>query len=233
MSQTPSTQSPRTPSPISKDRVAKGQAVYTPVTLKVYDWFVLGISNSFLWRCPTKDLTRLYSRNVSSNHLDIGVGTGYFLDNCTWPVPNPAITLLDLNHNSLQTAATRIARFQPLTLRANIFDPIPTDQTFQSIGLCYLLHCLPGSMAEKAPVAFENIANVAAPGCRVFGATILQGDAPRSKAAQALMNVYNRKGIFSNVEDTFDDLQSALRHRFDDVSVTRKGAVAVFEAVAR
>ncbi|MEO1281860.1 MAG: methyltransferase type 12, partial [Pseudomonadota bacterium] len=74
---------------------------------------------------------------------------------------------------------------------------------------------------------------VSSTGCKVFGATILQGDAPRSKPAQALMDVYNRKGIFSNTDDTFDDLKLALESRFDNVQLTRHGAVALFEATAR
>ena len=47
-----------------------------------------------------------------------------------------------------------------------------------------------------------HLAPLLAPGARVFGATIVQGSAPRSRAAQALMNFYNKKGIFSNVADT-------------------------------
>ena len=53
--------------------VKAGQAAYTPLTLKVYDWFVLGFSNRYLWRCPTSELEALYDRNVSAHHLDIGV----------------------------------------------------------------------------------------------------------------------------------------------------------------
>ncbi len=63
----------------------------------------------------------------------------------------------------------------------------------------------------------------------IFGATILQGDAPRSLPAQALMNVYNNKGVFSNADDTFQILSQALETRFADVALRRIGAVALFE----
>ena len=69
-----------------------------------------------------------------------------------------------------------------------------------------------------------------AEGASVFGATILQGDAPRSHAAQALMNIYNRKGIFSNVRDRFEDLEVELERRFSEVNLARRGAVVLFEA---
>ncbi len=214
----------------SEKSIEAGQAVYTPLTLAVYDWFVLGFSNRFLWRCPTKHLEAMYNRNVSDSHLDIGVGTGYFLDKTTWPSVSSKIVLSDLNPHSLDAAANRIARYAPTKVKANIFETLPIDQKFTSIGLCYLLHCLPGAMAEKAPVVFRNVRSVLADNGRVFGATILQGDAPRSGPAQALMNTYNRKGIFSNSNDTAQDLDKALRETFSDVKILRHGAVAIFEA---
>jgi ubiquinone/menaquinone biosynthesis C-methylase UbiE len=215
----------------TREEVEAGQAVYSPIVLGLYDWFVLGLSNSLVWRCPTSELRRLYDRNVSARHLDVGVGTGYFLDKAAWPVPAPAITLLDLNENCLAMAAKRIRRHAPQTVRADILEPLPSLPPFSSVGLCYLFHCIPGGMREKAR-AFDHLRPVLAPGARVFGATIVQGDAPRSRPAQALMNLYNRRGVFSNAADTADDLETALRARFSDVKVALKGTVALFEATA-
>ena len=229
--------------------VEAGQAVYSPVVLRMYDWFVLGFSNRLLWRCPSSELRRLYDRNVSSRHLDIGVGTGYFLDKAAWPTTNPAITLVDLNENSLAFAADRIKRYAPRTVRANALEPLPLPSSlpsspssssslsqaatsfgaFDSCGMCFLLHCLPGAIPEKA-VVFDHVRPLLAPGARVFGATILQGSAPRSALAQNLMNIYNKKGIFSNTSDRLEDLQAALTARFTRVNVTMRGAVALFEA---
>lgn len=215
----------------SWEQAEAGQAIYTPLTLRAYDWFVLGLSNHLLWRCPTAELRALYGRNVSSRHLDIGVGTGYFLDKAAWPAPKPSITLVDLNPHSLEAAAKRIERFSPHTVMANILEPLPPLGPFDSVGLCYLLHCLPGAIPQKA-VVFDHIRPALAQNARVFGATILQGDAPRSRAAQALMNFYNRRGVFSNAGDTMEDLVAALEARFRDVKVERRGAVALFEARA-
>ena len=44
------------------------------------------------------------------------------------------------------------------------------------------------------------------------------------------MNLYNRKGIFSNSHDTVADLQAALGKRFGSVKIEVKGSVALFEA---
>jgi len=209
--------------------VEAGQAVYNPATLAAYDWFVLGYSNRLLWRCPTRHLRDLYARNVGASHLDIGVGTGYFLDHAPWPVADPKITLVDLNRYSLDAAAKRIARYAPLPVEANCLEPLPVKGRFDSIALCYLLHCLPGAIADKAAVFDHLLPHLAKDGV-IFGATILQGDAPRSLPARALMNVYNNKGVFSNAEDTFQGLSRALETRFADVALRRIGAVALFEA---
>lgn len=206
-----------------------GQTVYSPAVLAVYDAWVLGVSNHLLWRCPTRELRALYQRNVSAHHLDIGVGTGYYLDHVIWPIPRPRIALLDLNPNSLKAAAERIARYAPECICADASKPWPLEGQFGSAGLCYLLHCLPGAMAEKA-IVFDHVARVLAPGGTIFGATIVQGDAPRSWLAQTLMDAYNRRGIFSNASDETGGLTRALEARFEDVRVRRVGCVTLFEA---
>src|SRR5436309_895986 len=88
-----------------------GQAVYSPFTLAAYDLVVLRLTNRFIWQCPSSRLLEHYNRNVSGEHLDVGVGTGYFVDKCRFPVPDPHITLFDLNSSSLSRTAQRIQRF--------------------------------------------------------------------------------------------------------------------------
>jgi ubiquinone/menaquinone biosynthesis C-methylase UbiE len=216
----------------NRKEIEAGQAVYSPIVLRMYDWYVLGLSNRLLWRCPTSALRQLYDRNVSARHLDIGVGTGYFLDKARWPAANPSITLVDLNVNSLNAASRRIRRYAPETIVANALEPLPRRKSYKSAALCYLLHCMPGAIPEKA-VVFDYLRPLLEPGARVFGATILQGSLPRSRTAQKLMNLYNRKGIFSNAADTVEDLDAALRARFTDVTIEVKGSVALFEGTAQ
>lgn len=213
------------------EEIKAGQAVYSPTVLRLYDWFVLGLSNHLLWQCPTAEIVALHERNLSAHHLDIGVGTGYYLDRAHWPVPKPRITLLDLNPNSLAAAARRIARFEPRPVLANCLEPLPISERFDSASLCYLFHCLPGSIPEKA-VVLDHLLPLLAPGARIFGATIVRGDLKPSKPAEALMNFYNRKGVFSNAKDTARDLEAALRQRFSEVRLEMKGTVALFEARA-
>ncbi|WP_224242324.1 class I SAM-dependent methyltransferase [Hyalangium gracile] len=217
----------------SAQEVHAGQAIYTRWSLALaYDPVVLGYSNRFLWKCQTKRLLEMYDEYVSSNHLDIGVGTGYFLARCRFPSPRPRLALMDLNPNSLEYAARRTARYQPERYQRNVLEPLQLDvPKFDTIGMNYLLHCMPGALPEKA-VVFDHVRPLLNPGGRVFGATLVQGDVPRSVWAQKLMDLYNRKGVFHNERDTVEDLKQALRQRFAESRVTVQGCAALFWAKA-
>ncbi|QQE87108.1 class I SAM-dependent methyltransferase [Azotobacter chroococcum] len=217
---------------VTQKQVEAGQAVYTRRMLALYDFVVLGVSNPFIWKCPTRRLEEHYARHLSANHLDVGVGTGYFLDRCRFPADAPRVALMDLNPDTLAFAAQRIARHAPKTYRRNVLEPIAlSGEGFDSVGVNYLLHCLPGSLAEKA-VVFDHLKALMNPGAVIFGSTLLQGGVPRSALARGLMAAYNRKGIFSNREDDLETLQHELGQRFREVSVEVLGCAALFSGRA-
>ncbi len=205
-----------------------GHDVYTKLTLSVYDAWVLGITNSFIWKCPSYNLLELYNKHISSNHLDIGVGTGLFLDRCKFPVINPRIALMDINHDSLEVASQRIKRYNPEVYLRNVFEPIQFDShTFDSIGMNYLLHCLPGTMQTKEAV-FQHIKTLLNFGGVIFGSTVLGEGVERNVFAKSLMAIYNKKGIFSNKHDCVKDLKEILERHFSRTSVNVIGCVALF-----
>jgi ubiquinone/menaquinone biosynthesis C-methylase UbiE len=207
---------------------AKGAAAYTRTALTVYDLFVLGFSNSFAWKCPSSVILEFYNQHVSDRHLDVGVGTGYFLDKCRFPVEKPAIALLDLNQNSLAATAKRLRRYRPSCLRADVLQPIDAGtSSFNSIGMNYLLHCLPGNLSTKS-AAFANLKPLLRSGGVIFGSTILGKAVERNLPARTLAALYNRKGIFSNTEDALPDLKAGLREHFTDTEIRVQGCVALF-----
>ena len=71
---------------------------------------------------------RHYDHHISPNHLDVGVGTGYFLDHCRFETPSPRMGLIDPNSPSLDAAGRRLARYAPEIHQADILEPIPVDQ---------------------------------------------------------------------------------------------------------
>jgi ubiquinone/menaquinone biosynthesis C-methylase UbiE len=206
-----------------------GQAAYSPWVLRIYDWFVLGFSCTFAWRCPSGVLLDHYQHHVGPHHLDVGVGSGYFLDHCKFPVPEPRIALLDLNQSSLAFTARRIARMSPRTYCADVLQPLSVDETYDSIGLGFLLHCLPGDMDHKAK-AIANLVPVLRSDGVLFGSTIFGSGVSHNILGRTLMRAYNRKGIFSNLNDSEESLRKVLERYFAEVTIRRHGTVGLFVA---
>jgi hypothetical protein len=207
---------------------AAGAATYTRLVLSIYDPLVFRFENAFVWRCPTRHLLDHYNRHVSGNHLDVGVGTGYLLDNCRFPVHDPTLALMDLNPNPLRFTAARIRRYRPTTYLADVSEPITIDLPgFDSIGLNYLLHCLPGRMSDKGRV-FGHLKPFLNPGGVLFGATILGGDVEFNLLGRLFMAVYNSRRILNNREDNLADLEEALESNFPEYSLHTVGCVAFF-----
>lgn len=214
--------------PVMPEQVEAGQSIYTKRTLTAYDFVVLGVSNRLFWQCPTQWLVEHYNKHLSANHLDVGVGTGYFLDRCQFPSSTPRVALMDLNSNALEFAAQRIMRYNPETYRRNVLDPISLDaEAFDSVGINYLLHCLPGSIESKS-VVFTHLKALMNPNAVIFGSTLLQGSVQRNWFAKRLMDLYNKKGIFSNQQDNLEGLQRSLNQHFREVSVEVVGCAALF-----
>ncbi len=214
------------------EEVKKGQAAYTKIGLAVYDFWVLGISNQYIWECPSSEIIAHFDKHISSNHLDIGVGTGYFLNNCKFNQDDSKvrIALMDLNQNSLDKAANCIKRYKPSKYRYNVLKKIDLDiAPFDSISLNYLFHCLPGKLSSKLKV-LSNIDHLLSANGTVFGATLLSKDIDMTPLARRLMSFYNAKGVFSNTEDSKEDLARYLANNYSKYRVELKGCVALFSA---
>ena len=213
---------------ITEQQVEAGQAVYSKSMLAIYDWLVLRFSNRLIWKCPSKNILALYDRHVTANHLDVGVGTGYFLDRCRFPNDHPRLGLMDLNPNCLHAASSRLRRYRPDVYRANVLDPITLDiPRFDSISMTYLLHCLPGTIKTKG-VALRHVTPLLNPGGVVFGATLLTDGVRRGWAAKRLMAFYNSKGIFTNDQDDLQGLRAVLSEHLIAPTVEVVGCAALF-----
>ena len=222
------------PRPLRSDEdAAKGAAVYTPFTLALYDLVVAGFSNSFAWRCSRRKILDLYNEHISDRHLDIGVGTGYFLDRCRFPSSTPTLALFDLNPHSLEATAKRLRRYAPSCHAGNVLEPINIGLSdFGSIGLNYLLHCLPGNLKSKS-IVFGHVKPLLRDGGVLFGSTILGDAAQQNFLARKLMKSYNAKGIFSNASDRLQDLEPGLKAHFSECTIRVEGCVALFSARRR
>lgn len=208
----------------------EGAKAYTPLTLKLYDWWVLSISNNHAWHCSTKEsLLPHFLQNLSSNHLDVGVGTGYYL---THTPTNCNLTLMDLNTASLNAASARAGESKIKNIITHdVFEPYPAhlSNQFDSISMFYLLHCLPGTMPEKGVVIEHTKAALSTDGV-LYGATILGEGVTHNCFGRKLMKIYNKKGIFSNANDSENELRKILSEHFKNVNIKVFGTVALFSA---
>lgn len=208
-----------------------GARIYNKFFLRVYDVYVLSFAGKLIWKCPKSTILSLYNQYVSDQHLEVGVGTGYFLDKCQFPSPQPKISLVDLNPNCLISASYRIRRYQPSIHQADICEKLQLsdEDRFDSVGMNYLLHCLPGDMEAKAK-AFINLKPYLNPGAIVFGATVLNQDSASSSFVKKYLKFCNNQGVFSNNLDDKPSLESMLQKHFSEVTVEQVGCAAVFIA---
>ena len=216
----------------AKEKAQVAAAAYTRGALAVYDALALGINGPFIWRCPNRCIVDLYNRHLSANHLEVGPGTGYFLDRARFPSDDVRLTLLDLNTECLARTARRLVRFRPVLHHADVIEPLDIEtEPFDSVGLNYVLHCLPGSMADKGGV-LENLRQTMNSGAVLFGATLLQGGVEHGWLARRMPAEFNRKGVFNNTQDDAEGLKRTLAGVFRESAVTLVGGVGMFWARA-
>ena len=210
------------------DPAYRGQSDYSPALLRLYDPLVLGPIIRFVWRYRRQDGVRLYREHIRPNHLDVGPGTGYFLEHAGLPAGSK-VTILDPNPNVLRHVTGRLRDLQVTAVEADVLKPLPTPGPFDSAALSAVLHCLPGPMERKA-LAIENVARVMAPDGVLFGATVLGRSARHTRLGRAFLWAFNRRGAFGNLDDTEAGLREILGRSFRKVEMEIVGGLAVFVA---
>lgn len=216
-------------SPMDRDDPAyRGQSDYTPALLHVYDPMVLGLAARYVWRCPTTTLVQRYRQRIRERHLDVGPGTGYFLDRSGLPQGSP-VTILDPNANVLDHAARRLRHLDITTVQADVCKPLPIEGPFESAALHLVIHCLPGPLSRKA-AAVANVAAVLTPTGVLFGASVLGPSESHTWLARRVLDAFNRRGAFDNRSDTVAGLREMLGASFERVELETVGSIAIFAA---
>lgn len=138
--------------------------------LNSYDLLVNKINCRYIWKCSEKNIHKLYSKNLKENHLEIGPGTGYFLNKYKFK----NLHLMDINSSILEKSKKNL---YPNCDNINIYqhnifqknNPIEIEN-IQSIGINYVLHCVPGELS----FSFNNlIKNLNQNNLNIFGSTVI------------------------------------------------------------
>jgi SAM-dependent methyltransferase len=210
------------------DPAYRGQSDYNTLVLRLYDPLVLGPISRYVWRASSDEMVRRYRQHIRPNHLDVGPGTGYFLEHAGLRAGS-RVTVLDPNPNVLRHVTRRLRDLEVTAVEADVLKPLPVTGPFNSAALNAVLHCLPGPLDRKA-VAVSNIAAVLAPDATLFGATVLGRSGRHTRAGRAFLKAFNRRGAFDNLDDTEDGIAEILRQSFGQVEVETVGGLALFTA---
>ncbi|CAI7639531.1 unnamed protein product [Penicillium bialowiezense] len=203
---------------------AAGASVYSPFTLSLYDILVLGLTNSFIWSCPTRTVQLpFFKAFIGRRHLDIGPGTGYYLANGNIP-KDTQVSLMDLNPSSLEFAKQRLGRPDVQTVQADITQPIQSTQLYDSISIFFVIHCLPGP-AESKMQLFTNLKPLLAENGTIYGTTVLGKDIRHNWLGRILI-----RGIFDNRGDGEMEIREALTKNYETVETRIVGRVLMFSA---
>jgi hypothetical protein len=197
----------------ASDPAYKGQRDFTPLTLRFYDPFVLSFSARWIWHCPVERLVENYRWHIRPNHLDVGPGTGYFLEHSGLE-RGSEVTLLDPNMEVLRHAATRLDGYDVTAVEADVLKPLPVR----------------GPMARKS-AAIRNIASVLHPEGLFFGSTVLGDEGNHGWAARRMLNAYNGRGSFDNRTDTEENVRQVLDASFEHVEYEVVGSIAIWFAM--
>jgi SAM-dependent methyltransferase len=206
----------------------KGQSGYNAAMLAVYDVWVLKFMTRAVWKVPVADGVDSYRQHMGHRHLDVGPGTGYFIEAAD-PPGDTEITLLDPNQTVLRHARKRLERWRPVAIEADVMKPLPVEGSYDSAALSFVLHCIRGPETNKA-VAVRNVADVLAPGGVLFGGTVLGLQSDHTRSARAFLRAANKQGGFDNVDDTAESLRRIVQASFTTVEVDVVGSAAFFVA---
>lgn len=216
------------PSPFRRHSIK----AYTKLGLHVYDPLIVNLVAPRVWGCDPEVLVDHYRRHVTSNHADIGVGTGFFLDRCGFGTPDPRLALIDLQPNCLDHTARRLSRYRPSTYLRDVLAPLTAlpGGPFDSVALGGIIHCLAGHLPLKSRV-FDNIRSLTQPGTKIFGYTLVYDGVPERASRRLVHPLLNRLRVIDNANDRSSDLHAALSARFIDCNVELVGCMALFSAV--
>jgi 2-polyprenyl-3-methyl-5-hydroxy-6-metoxy-1,4-benzoquinol methylase len=212
---------------LSHLQIARSQQYFNKVSLFFYDALLYGVISKHAWGCSIARLDAHYRQYVSANHLEVGVGTGFLLNRAPLPA-GLRLALMDLSAECLAKTSHKVARHRPETYVQNILEPVTQPvERFDSIGINYVMHCVPGSFEEKG-IAFSHLAALLKPDGVLFGTSVLSEGVRKNPLARPFMWLMNALGVFNNRRDNAASLERYLRSHFTVLQFEVVGVTAVF-----
>ena len=164
--------------------------------LPFYDMFILHVTCSRAWKAPLTTLLPFFRAHFSDNHLDMGVGTGFF-PATVLAEKEPAkqqLTLLDLSTTALAKTKRRVEAAAPhvavrtIEADATALPAMYSANRFDSISASLLLHCIPAPATAKMRGLVATARQLLSSGGVFYGATVLGETARKSTVPSATID---------------------------------------------
>jgi len=213
---------------INDAKVIRSQRYFNKLSLAIYDLVLYGFISKYAWGASIQRLDAHYRKYVTSNHLEVGVGTGYLLNRIEFPKPMPRLALMDLSVACLKKTKSTVSRYVPEIYVQNLLEPMRHNiRPFESIGINYVLHCVPGDIHHKCQGLLQ-LKTLLKPDGILFGTTVLSKGVSKNILARPAMWLFNMLGVFNNRQDSATDLEKFLRTHFQILEFELIGVTAFF-----
>jgi hypothetical protein len=214
-------------------RVKRSQQFFNKRSLFFYDFLLYGVISKYAWGSPIRRLDSHYRKYVAHNHLEVGVGTGFLLNRVVFDSAHPRLALVDLSRDCMEKTKLKVARHAPETYIQNLLEPILHKiDKFDSIGINYVMHCVPGNFKEKG-VVFTHLQPLLSENGVLFGTTVLSDNIHKNVLARPFMWLMNSLGVFNNRSDNAGDLKECLDANFQLIEFEVMGVTAFFAVKKR
>ncbi|WP_052745506.1 class I SAM-dependent methyltransferase [Allosalinactinospora lopnorensis] len=211
-------------------------SLYTYLTMRLrYTPQVIWWRHPCVWGVPNGLLHTLLAAHAGEEHVEVGVGNGYFPARLPSWSPLRTLHLLDVNPACMSLTARRLrGRFNLVEHAQNAVNPWDSiaEASVDSVGCFMTLHAIKrASMAELAPLVAQAH-RVLKTGGRFIGCTIVCHGAGVHVTGRArrLIEHYNASGVFFNATDSVEKLRALLAEPFGATRVEVRvfGCVAVW-----
>jgi len=172
-------------------------------------FFILKLS----YRSTLLSQVRFFGKNISSNHLEVAIGTGTLLDlTLRWrawkKLPDAKVTGFDYAESMLEGARNRFSRRAGVNLlRADATRLEFPDNSFDSANIANALHCFP-----KVDAALSEMQRVLKPGARLAMNVILfpKDTGMMNRIAMRICEWGMRKGILETPYER-EDIEGRIK----------------------
>ena len=213
---------------VTAQKVPRSQQFFNKTSLFIYDILLYRFISKYAWGSSIQRLDAHYRKYVTPNHLEVGVGTGFLLNRAVLQSARPRVALMDLSRECLEKTRRKVARYAPDTYIQDLLEPIQYKMDkFDSIGINYVMHCVPGSFREKG-VVFAHLQEHLGENGTLFGTTVLSEDVDKNALAKPFMWLMNALGVFNNRRDNARDLRECLESTFGVIEFDVVGVTAFF-----